>query len=166
MGRWIQMERVSSKKNNVCLFLIEACNEELLCLQEEVLEVTWKHLAQADRIPPPSLIKERFCMMLEKDDYESALVCTTAYPMVELHAFSKIAWLSLFNENAHRFRKDTLIQLMHEVSMLVARSNLAHPVLQNLLTSCNDFLKTHFKVSQTNLTEIVCMVQSETAMKP
>lgn len=131
--------------------------------KEEPLELTWKHLARTDRIPPPPLVKERFCRMLEKCNSSSALACiatTPSNPIEELHAFSKKSWLNFLKDNAQRFRRDTLIHLAHEASVLVARSNPPNPVLQNLLTACNDFLKTPGKVPEGNLAEIVCAVQS------
>lgn len=38
----------------------------------EVVETTWRHLIQADRIPPPALIKERFRLKMEKEDLVAA----------------------------------------------------------------------------------------------
>ncbi|XP_031247563.1 pentatricopeptide repeat-containing protein At1g30610, chloroplastic [Pistacia vera] len=63
----------------------------------ELLETTWKHLARVKRVPPPPLIKERFCIFLEKEDYSSALSCVTSHPVSDLPEFSKTAWLNLFN---------------------------------------------------------------------
>jgi len=116
------------------------------------LEITWKHLAQEDRIPPPPLVKERFCMMLEKEDFDSALACITTNSAGESQAFCKSAWLNLFEENAQRFRKDTLMRLMHEVRVLAAQSNSPNPVLQNLLISCSDYNRPRVKVPGFNQT--------------
>ncbi|KAM1539851.1 hypothetical protein FF1_004534 [Malus domestica] len=55
----------------------------------ELLDVTWMHLTEADRIPPPPLVKGRFCTTLEKDDYAAALSCITNQNLGELQAFSK-----------------------------------------------------------------------------
>ncbi|KAG6794195.1 hypothetical protein POTOM_003433 [Populus tomentosa] len=118
----------------------------------EVLEITWKHLELVDRIPPPPLVKERFCMMLEKEDFDSALACITTNYAGESQAFCKSAWLNLFEENAQRLRKDTLIRLMHEVRVLAAQSNSPNPVLQNLLISCNDYNRPRVKVPGFNQT--------------
>nr|XP_034897934.1 pentatricopeptide repeat-containing protein At1g30610, chloroplastic-like [Populus alba] len=118
----------------------------------EVLEITWKHLEQEDRIPPPPLVKERFCMMLEKEDFDSALACITTNSAGESQAFCKSAWLNLFEENAQRFRKDTLMRLMHEVRVLAAQSNSPNPVLQNLLISCSDYNRPRVKVPGFNQT--------------
>ncbi|CAK7357382.1 unnamed protein product [Dovyalis caffra] len=133
--------------------------------KEEVLEITWKHLAQEDRIPPPPLAKERFCMMLENEDFNSALACISAIPVGESQAFSKSAWLNLFEENGQRFRKDTLMRLMHEVRVRAARSNSPNPVLQNLLISCSNYNRPRVKVPEINQTELLCTVQSETSLK-
>ncbi|XP_034932834.1 pentatricopeptide repeat-containing protein At1g30610, chloroplastic isoform X1 [Populus alba] len=118
----------------------------------EVLEITWKHLEQEDRIPPPPLVKERFCMMLEKEDFDSALACITTNSAGESQAFCKSAWLNLFEQNAQRFRKDTIMRLMHEVRVLAAQSNSPNPVLQNLLISCSDYNRPRVKVPGFNLT--------------
>ncbi|KAF9667139.1 hypothetical protein SADUNF_Sadunf16G0302100 [Salix dunnii] len=118
----------------------------------EVLEMTWKHLLQEDRIPPPPLVKERFCIMLEKEDFDSALACITPNSAGESQAFCKSAWLNLFEEKAQRFRKDTLIRLMHEARVVAARSNSPNPVLQNLLISCCDYNRPRVKVPGFNQT--------------
>ncbi|GAV65605.1 PPR domain-containing protein/PPR_2 domain-containing protein [Cephalotus follicularis] len=133
--------------------------------KEELLETTWKHLAQADRIPPPSLIKERFCVKLEKGDHLSAISCIIGQPVSELQAFSKGSWLNLFEDNAQRFRTDSLTQIIHEVSILVVRSDLTitKPLLQNLIIACKEFIRTHETFDAINEPETVCTVQ--TALK-
>ncbi|KAM1004377.1 hypothetical protein ACFX2J_004554 [Malus domestica] len=40
----------------------------------ELLDITWMHLTEADRIPPPPLVKEGFCTKLEKDDCRCSLL--------------------------------------------------------------------------------------------
>ncbi|KAK9265926.1 hypothetical protein L1049_021443 [Liquidambar formosana] len=131
----------------------------------ELLETTCKHLAQADRILPLSLTKERFCINLDKDDYAAAISCITSHPTSELQALTKVAWLNLFKENAHRFHKDTLVGLIHEVSILTARVDLLNPVFQNLIASCKEFLRTHMTVAESNLRETGSTVHFETALK-
>ncbi|KAK9267996.1 hypothetical protein L1049_010434 [Liquidambar formosana] len=131
----------------------------------ELLETTCKHLAQADRILPLSLTKERFCINLEKDDYAAAISCITSHPTSELQALTKVAWLNLFKENAHRFHKDTLDGLIHEVSILTVRGDLLNPVFQNLIASCKEFLRTHMTVAESNLRETGSTVHFETALK-
>lgn len=115
----------------------------------ELLEKTWKHLAQADRIPPLSLIKERFCLNLEKNDYGAAISCITSYPTSELEALTQGAWLNLFKENAQRFEKDTLVGLINEVSILIDRSDSPNPVFQNLITSCKEFFRIRTEIYST-----------------
>ncbi|KAJ8758774.1 hypothetical protein K2173_000495 [Erythroxylum novogranatense] len=111
--------------------------------KKELLEITWKHLARADRNHPSPLIKERFCMMLEKDACHSALDCITkSSPEVDLQSFSTTAWFNLMKENAHRFKKETLVRLMHKAVAAVDSGGEPNPVLQNLLASGNDFLST------------------------
>lgn len=107
------------------------------------MEKTWKHLNEEDQVPPPPLAKERFCIKLEEDDYHAALSCVVMdYPTTELQqAFSKKAWLNLLRKNSNRFRRDTLANLTREGSVLVAQTDSPNPVIENLVTSCTNFLK-------------------------
>lgn len=134
--------------------------------QEELLEITWKRLAGAGPVPPP-LIKERFCMKLEKGDCAAAVSSITGHHMKELQEpFSKRAWLNLFTENAGRFQTESLVELMHEASVRIARADMPNPVLQNLLASCKEFLRTHLTVSsESSRTETATAIQSEVALK-
>lgn len=137
--------------------------------KEELLETTWKRLAGEGRVPPP-LIKERFCMKLEKGDCAAAVSSITGHHMKELQEpFSKRAWLNLFTENAGRFQTESLVELMHEASVLIARADMPNPVLQNLLASCKEFLRTHMTVSsvssESSRTETATAIQSEVALK-
>ncbi|XP_043690263.1 pentatricopeptide repeat-containing protein At1g30610, chloroplastic-like [Telopea speciosissima] len=109
----------------------------------EFVEMTWKHLVQGDQVPPPAIIKERFCMKLEEGNYAAAITCIISHQTSEVHAFSKKTWLNLFRANAHRFQEDTVITLMHELSILVAGSEHPHPTLQSLIISCREFVKDH-----------------------
>ncbi|XP_050367964.1 pentatricopeptide repeat-containing protein At1g30610, chloroplastic [Argentina anserina] len=105
----------------------------------ELLDITWLHLTKADRIPPPALIKERFCKKLEEGNYSVAISCIAKTNPNDLHTFSKTAWLNLFKENAERFQKDTLVQLVHEISILTANSDAVNPVFENLMMCCREF---------------------------
>ncbi|KAK2351625.1 pentatricopeptide repeat-containing protein, mitochondrial [Trifolium repens] len=107
--------------------------------KEEPLEITWKHLAATDRIPPVSLIKERFCTKLEKDDYVVALNCITSNTPKDLEPFSKSSWLNLFKENSQRFQKDTLIRLMNAASNVISNTSVPNPALVCLIQSCKEF---------------------------
>lgn len=95
----------------------------------ELLDITWNHLVEADRIPPPSLIKEKFCMKLEKEDYIAALSCIYNQKLAESPEFSKKAWLKLLEENSERYRKGTLARLIQEVDNVIARSDRPNSVL-------------------------------------
>jgi len=119
--------------------IISLTNVTLLCFQEEPLEITWKHLAATDRIPPVSLIKERFCTKLEKDDYVVALQCITISTPKDLQPFSKPSWLNLFKENSKRFRKDTVLRLMNAASNVISNNSMPNPALVCLIQSCKDF---------------------------
>jgi hypothetical protein len=119
--------------------IISLTNGTLLCFQEEPLEITWKHLAATDRIPPVSLIKERFCTKLEKDDYVVALQCITISTPKDLQPFSKLSWLNLFKENSQRFQKDTVVRLMNAASNVISNNSVPNPALVCLIQSCKDF---------------------------
>ncbi|XP_058760784.1 pentatricopeptide repeat-containing protein At1g30610, chloroplastic-like [Vicia villosa] len=106
--------------------------------KEEPLEITWKHLAATDRIPPVSLIKERFCTKLEKDDYVVALKCITNNTPKDLQPFSKLSWLNLFKENSQRFHKDTLVRLMNAASNVISNNSVPNPALVCLVQSCKE----------------------------
>lgn len=128
--------------------------------QGELLETTWKHLAEADQVQPLPLMLERFFMKLEKDDYSAAIFCITSIPKSKLLAFSKMAWLKLFKENAQRFQKDTLVGLIQEIGVFLGRSDLPDPIFQNLITSCREFLSIHMKFAEIDLKESVNTVPS------
>ncbi|OMO90133.1 hypothetical protein COLO4_19340 [Corchorus olitorius] len=131
--------------------------------KEEPLETTWEHMTKADRIPPLPLIKERFCMKLEKNDYTSAVSCISSHPLSEFQAFSKSAWFNLFKDNASRFGQDTIVRLVEEVEKSLGRSDSPNPVLENLLTSSKEFLRTHLTFP--DLTKNVCIVESSEVLK-
>lgn len=131
--------------------------------QGELLDITWMHLTKADRIPPPALIKERFCRKLEEDDHSAAISCISRTNPDDLQAFSKTAWLNLFKENAERFQKDTLVQLVREVSILTAKSDRPNPVFENLMTSCEELDRTGARTGDFKPIESVCTVHTEPA---
>lgn len=130
-----------------------------------LLETTWNHLTKADRTPPPALVKEKFCMKLENDDYMAALACITSHSMPELQAFSNSAWLNLLEENGHRFRKDALFRLIQEVSIHTNRTELSNLAVQNLVSACKEFCRTHMTLAEIKEIETVCSAQTELAFK-
>ncbi|XP_022885563.1 pentatricopeptide repeat-containing protein At1g30610, chloroplastic isoform X2 [Olea europaea var. sylvestris] len=101
--------------------------------KKELLESAWKHLVEAERIPPATLTREIFCSRLEDGDYNAALSCLLSSPWIEVN------WTRILTENGHRFQEDALVALMHEVSILVARNE--NVVLEQLMRSCKEFLK-------------------------
>ncbi|XP_057456870.1 pentatricopeptide repeat-containing protein At1g30610, chloroplastic [Lotus japonicus] len=107
--------------------------------KEGPLVITWKHLAATDRLPPVSLVKERFCVELEKHDHVAALTCIINYPPKDLEPFSKSSWLSLFKENSQRYQKDTIVRLINGASNVVSNSSLPNPILVCLMQSCKEF---------------------------
>lgn len=129
--------------------------------KDELLETTWKHLSQADRIPPPALLKERFCMKLARGDYSDALSCISNHNSSDAHHFSEPAWLNLLKEK--RFPKDTVIQLIYKVSMLLTRNDSPNPVFENLLLSCKEFCRTRNSVADHRLEETVCTNETQSA---
>ncbi|CAN1166572.1 Pentatricopeptide repeat-containing protein At1g30610, chloroplastic [Linum perenne] len=110
---------------------------------EEVVELTWKHLARAGRVPPPPVIKERFCNMLEKCDFVSAFECIAATSSEETPAFSRTSWYNLLRDNTHRLSRETVVQLLHKAKLLVSENNdVVNTPLRTLVTACDDFLRT------------------------
>lgn len=97
------------------------------------MESAWKHLVEAERIPPATLTREIFCSRLEDGDYNAALSCLLSSPWIEVN------WTRILTENGHRFQEDALVALMHEVSILVSRNE--NVVLEQLMRSCKEFLK-------------------------
>lgn len=133
--------------------------------QGELLDITWTHLTEAGRSPPPPLIKERFCTKLEKDDYAAALTCITDPNLSELQTFfSKNAWLKLFKENAEKFQKDTFVRLVHEGSILINRTDRSNPVFQNLMAACGELDRTCLVGVDFKQSETVCTTHTEPAM--
>ena len=133
--------------------------------QGVLLETTWNHLAKADRTPPPALVKEKFCMKLENDDYVAALACITSHSMPELQAFSNLAWLNLLKENAHRFSKDAPFRLIQEVSIHTNRTELSNLAAQNLVSACKEFCRIHMTLVEIKEIKTVCSAQTELAFK-
>lgn len=128
--------------------IISLTSGTLLCFQEEPLEITWKHLAATDRVPPVSLIKERFCTKLEKDDYVVALKCITNNTPKDMQPFSKLSWLNLLKENSQRFHKDTLVRLMNAASNVISNNSVPNPALVCLIQSCKELcFDTHHNVA-------------------
>ncbi|KAL6201573.1 hypothetical protein ACLB2K_025286 [Fragaria x ananassa] len=139
--------------------ILDACRAG----KDELLDITWVHLTEADRIPPPALIKERFCKKLEEGNYHVAISCIAKTNPNDLQAFSKTAWLNLFKENAERFHKDTLVQLVREVSILTAKSDEANPVFENLMMCCRELDRTSVMTGDFKPNESVYTVQTEPA---
>ncbi|KAM1571282.1 hypothetical protein ACFX10_036195 [Malus domestica] len=140
--------------------ILDACKAG----RAELLDMTWMHLTEADRIPPPPLVKEQFCTKLEKDDYAAALSCITTQNLGELQAFSKTAWLKLFKENAERFQNDTFVRLVDEGSILVNRSDRSNPVFQNLMAACGEVDRIRLAGAAGSTRETVSTTQTEPAI--
>ncbi|KAL0442368.1 UNVERIFIED_CONTAM: Pentatricopeptide repeat-containing protein, chloroplastic [Sesamum latifolium] len=104
----------------------------------ELLETTWKHLVETERIPPPLLVMEMFCTRLEQGDYTDAVSYLTNFASVESQVFSRKSWSKIFIENGHRFEEGTLEELVHEASILL-NGNENRP-LQHLIDSCREYL--------------------------
>ncbi|KAK4399493.1 Pentatricopeptide repeat-containing protein, chloroplastic [Sesamum angolense] len=123
----------------------------------ELLETTWKHLVETERIPPPLLVMEMFCTRLEQGDYTAAVSYLTNFASIESQVFSRKSWLKIFIENGHRFEEGTLDELVHEASILVAKSeNLP---LQHLIGSCREYLSSRRTSTDPKQAEIACKIQ-------
>ncbi|GAB4825890.1 hypothetical protein Ancab_008757 [Ancistrocladus abbreviatus] len=123
----------------------------------ELVETTWTHLERADRVPPPALVKERFCLKMEKNDIVAAISTVATHPSTHQQSFSKEAWLKLLEENAHCFRQKALEELIHEINVFLSRSKSPNLIFQHLLDSCKQFVRIDGAVTGVNLIEIQSM---------
>lgn len=94
-------------------------------------------------------------MKLENDDYTSAVSCITSHPIKELQALSKMGWLNLLQENAHRFHRDAAFRLIHEVSIVVNKHESPNLVLQNLRSACQEFCRTYITLAEIKQIEAI-----------
>ncbi|KAL1829476.1 hypothetical protein ACET3Z_007888 [Daucus carota] len=139
--RMLQHEYHFNAKRHLRIIL-DACRAGKM----ELLETTWKHLGEADRLPPPVLVKQMFCLKLEQKDYSAAFACVTNHPSSDLPEFSQKSWLLFFKENSHRLQKENLVGLVHEISNVYTRSDSPNIILENLSFACREFLRKHMKV--------------------
>lgn len=116
----------------------------------ELLETTWKHLGEADRLPPPLLVKQMFCLKLEQKDYAAAFACVTKHPSCDLPEFSQKSWLMFFKENSRRLQNENLVGLLHEISNVYNRSGSLNLILENLNLACREYLRIHMKVNDSD----------------
>ncbi|KAK9088124.1 hypothetical protein Scep_027206 [Stephania cephalantha] len=124
----------------------------------ELLEITWKHLIQANRSPPASIIKERFLMKLEADDYAAAISCIGTHCTNE-HAFSEKAWLDLFMANSDRLQAGTLVRLINELNTVVAGAYEPNLIFQNVIAACKEFNRIHTtEISRTEVKRTILKV--------
>ncbi|XP_073061209.1 pentatricopeptide repeat-containing protein At1g30610, chloroplastic [Primulina eburnea] len=128
--------------------------------KDKLLEMTWKHLNVTQRVLPPLLILELFCTRLEQRDHGSALNCITNY-CVESHLFSRKSWPKFFTENGHRFERATLMKLVQEMNIVIANNESL--VLEQLMKSCEDFLRTQGATTELGELEVASRSHSETA---
>ncbi|KAK6150186.1 hypothetical protein DH2020_017711 [Rehmannia glutinosa] len=125
----------------------------ILMHAEELLEMTWKHLVETERVPPPLLVSEMFCTRLEKGDYAAALSYITNFASTESQVFSRKSCSKMLIENAHRFEEGTLDELVHEGDVLLARNE--NPAVQNLIQSCKEFLRNRRTITGIDQIEVV-----------
>lgn len=128
--------------------------------KDDLLEMTWKHLNVTQRVLPPLLILELFCTRLEQRDHSSALNCITNY-CAESQFFSRKSWSKFFMENGHLFERATLMKLVQEMNTVIAKNeNLA---LEQLMKSCEDFLRTQGATTDLRELEVASRSHSENA---
>ncbi|XP_021724348.1 LOW QUALITY PROTEIN: pentatricopeptide repeat-containing protein At1g30610, chloroplastic-like [Chenopodium quinoa] len=107
----------------------------------EAVEATWRHLVQVDHIPPPKRVTERFRLKMEDDNLVEAVSSVACHPSSHQQSYSKEAWLKLFEENAHCFKKEALEHLISEVNKSLAKSETPNLIFQDLLDSCMEFVR-------------------------
>ncbi|XP_058071675.1 pentatricopeptide repeat-containing protein At1g30610, chloroplastic [Magnolia sinica] len=118
------------------------------------LEATSDHLIRSGRPVPLPIIKERFCAKLQDGKVSAAISCICDHQISGPHTFSEKVWLDLFNGNADRFQEDDLVRLVHEVSTLTAENDRPNSILENLVSSCREFIRTHVKTAASGPLEI------------
>ncbi|XP_010926893.1 pentatricopeptide repeat-containing protein At1g30610, chloroplastic [Elaeis guineensis] len=106
--------------------------------KEQVLEMSWEHLIHFGRIPPPPIIKERFCIKLMEDEPMAAISCIDVHQEIEMDAFSKKSWLNLLKNKSSCLKKNTIVRLSHKLKDLIAETDHPHPVYHNLLNACTE----------------------------
>ncbi|XP_008807161.2 pentatricopeptide repeat-containing protein At1g30610, chloroplastic [Phoenix dactylifera] len=104
----------------------------------QVLETTWEHLIHFGCIPPPPIIKERFCIKLTEDEPMAAISCIDVHQEIEMNAFSKKSWLNLLKSKSSCLKKNTIVRLYHKLKDLIAETDHPHPVYRNLLNACTE----------------------------
>ena len=109
-------------------------------IQVQVLESTWKHLVRFGRVPPPPIIKERFCIKLVEDDPVAAIACIDIHQEIDILAFSERSWLKLLNDNVHRFKSGIMLRLAIELDAFIAQTSESLPVYENLRKACEQFV--------------------------
>lgn len=92
-------------------------------------------------------------MKLARGDYSEALSSISSHNSGDAHHFSESAWLNLLKEK--RFPRDTVIELIHKVSMVLTRNESPNPVFKNLLLSCKEFCRTRISLADHRLEETV-----------
>ncbi|CAA0832250.1 Pentatricopeptide repeat-containing protein -chloroplastic [Striga hermonthica] len=113
--------------------------------KEALLEMTWQHLVQTERAPPPLLVREMFCSKLEKGDSASALSITN-FASTESQVYSRKTWSKFLAENADRLEESTLRELVHKGQLRLAVSE-KKSALTNLIDSCKEILRSRRTVT-------------------
>ncbi|WOL03381.1 pentatricopeptide repeat-containing protein [Canna indica] len=106
----------------------------------QLLELTWKHLVHFQRVPPPPIIKERFCIKLMEDDPVGAVSCIDFHQEIDIRAFSERSWLNLLNSYVDRIRGDTILRLTHELETITAQNVEVLAVYEHLRKACRQFV--------------------------
>lgn len=109
-----------------------------IIIQGQVLETTWEHLIRFGRIPPPPIIRERFCIKLMEDEPTAAISCINVHQQVEMDAFSRKSWLNLLKNKSSYLKKNTIVRLLHKLKDIIAETDHPHPVYRNLLNACTE----------------------------
>ncbi|KAF3785929.1 Pentatricopeptide repeat-containing protein [Nymphaea thermarum] len=104
-----------------------------------VVETAYSQLVQSGKIPPISIVKERFCYKLQQADCLGAIACVRDLAGYSV-AFSKKVWLEFFKNNSQRFQRETLVRL---VDSLVTEGDQAHQALES---SCREFISSSMTI--------------------
>lgn len=117
------------------------------------VEMTWNHLMQEDRVPPPALVKERFQLKLKTSDLMAALSTVTSHPSTHQQAFSREAWLELLQRDVPHTGPGPIQHLICDLQSYISSAESPNLVLSNLLDSCKEIVRNDDNVARINRIE-------------
>jgi hypothetical protein len=104
-----------------------------------VLETTWEHFISFGRVPPVTLIMERFCLKLKQGHIPLAVSCITNFEESRLENISPKSWCDILLNNSNHLEEKNVAKLVEELGCLVGSSE--HKIVyENILHGCRSYL--------------------------